>query len=114
VCDRIAVLRNGVVVAQGATGDILGASLERTWDIDVVDDAARLARELTAQPWVESASATGTTRVSVTAATPSAGHTGIAPVVASGGYGLVSLRPRDRGLEDVFDSLVSEVDGSVG
>jgi ABC-2 type transport system ATP-binding protein len=109
VCDRIAVLRNGVVVAHGVTADILGAALERTWDIDVVDDAERLARELNTLPWVERASSTGRTRVSVTAVTPSAGHTGLAPVLA--GFGLVSLRPRDRGLEDVFDSLVSEVDG---
>jgi ABC-2 type transport system ATP-binding protein len=111
VCDRIAVLRNGVVVAQGATADILNASAERTWDIDVVDEAPRLADELTALPWVERAAATGQTRVSVTAVTPSAGQTGLARVLT--GFRLVSLKPRDRGLEDVFDSLVSEVDGSL-
>jgi ABC-2 type transport system ATP-binding protein len=111
VCDRIAVLRNGVVVAQGATADILNASAERTWDIDVVDEAPRLADELTALPWVERATATGQTRVSVTAVTPSAGQTGLARVLT--GFRLVSLKPHDRGLEDVFDSLVSEVDGSL-
>ena len=111
VCDRIAVMRDGVVVAQGATADILNASAERTWDIDVVDEAPRLADELTALPWVERAAATGRTRVSVTAVTPSAGHTGLARVLTD--FRLVSLKPRDRGLEDVFDSLVSEVDGSL-
>jgi ABC-2 type transport system ATP-binding protein len=103
VCDRVAIVSQGRVVASGPLGDLAGAATQLRLLLDRVD-AALLAL---VRRHGEVASVEGTT------VTLDVDDLDVAPdlatVLIGSGYRLYGLVPVQRSLEDVFVDLVGEV-----
>ena len=95
--DRLLVIGNGRIVADGPVASLLGADGVA---VRAFDNAA-LGRDLEAKGYTVSSGADG----ELVVAGAAAGDVGA--VAAAGGHVLSELRPRQRGLEDVFFSLTA-------
>jgi ABC-2 type transport system ATP-binding protein len=95
--DRLLVIGNGRIVADGPVASLLGTD---GVSVRSVDNAA-LGRDLEAKGYAVSAGSDGDLVVS------GAAPGDVGAVAAAGGHVLSELRPRQRGLEDVFFSLTA-------
>ena len=103
VCDRVAIIDRGRVVAAGALDDLLSAAPQVRVSLDRVDEA--LLSALRRHGEVSAVDAT-TVTVALHGATDAAD---LAETVVRAGYRLHALEPLRQSLEDLFVSLV---DGS--
>ena len=103
VCDRVAIVRQGRVVASGPLDDLAGAVTQLRVLLDRVDRAVLALLEGHGQ----------VTRVEGTAVTLDVDTLDLAPALArelvGAGYRLYGLVPVQRSLEDIFVDLVGEV-----
>jgi ABC-2 type transport system ATP-binding protein len=95
--DRLVVIGDGRIVADGPIGSLLAGDGVRVRTLD----AAGLAGSLTAAGLTVSASADGALAVSGATAEQ------VGRIAAAGGHVLTDLRPADRGLEDLFFQLTA-------
>jgi ABC-2 type transport system ATP-binding protein len=106
LCDRIAVLNRGRLVAEGATADLLARDAHLTVRFDQPADAERAAAVLAAAGWATEPAAevepAGTGLIVV--APPEAGST-VSRLLADGGCYPAELSPRRASLEAVFLEL---------
>ena len=106
VCDRVAILAAGRVVAEGSVDELKqrygGAS---RYEIVVESGSEALVRALSGEAWAERAElADGVVTVVVTDAAQA--RVRVPAIVAGLGLGLVRFEPREASLEDVFVRLV--------
>ena len=104
VCDRVAILARGRVVAEGTVAEVLAAGKPATMLVRVPDHPAALAA--LAGSGIDAAPDGDMLRVRV----PAAGAEAITRALASSGLWLSELRPDQVSLEDVFLRL-TEGDG---
>jgi ABC-2 type transport system ATP-binding protein len=106
LCDRIAVLNRGRLVAEGATADLLARDAHLTARFDTVAEAERAAGLLAAAGWAtEPAPEVEPAGVAlVVVVSPEAGSR-VSRVLAEGGCFPAELSPRRPSLETVFLEL---------
>lgn len=114
VCDRVAIVEAGRVVAQGGVDELTsrrGAGTRLL--VQVTDGAEALQQALRAEPWVGDVfvrqaadGPAGGPAVEVVTSDASAGALRLPRVVADLGLGLVRLERVEPSLEDVFVDLV--------
>jgi len=101
LCDRVAIVRSGRVVYEGAL-DELHAARAPSYRVRTTDDA-RAAQVARAQPGVDEVRRDGDGGVLVGAAEPAIGRLSVALVEA--GLAILALSPQTATLEDLFFSL---------
>jgi ABC-2 type transport system ATP-binding protein len=103
VCDRVALIKEGRLLAQGRLDELVGRGNALQIRVANIDAAYDLLRELPWVPWVERNDG-----FLVVGVDPQLGSEVNAALAQSGIY-LSELRPHDLGLESVFLQLIGEV-----
>ncbi len=106
VCDAVAILDHGHVVAQAPIGELTAAYGERKVVVEVTDGADELAALLAARPWAASVVRGTNGSIEVTVTDAAAAQHDIPAMVAAQGIGLARLEAGEMGLEEVFVELV--------
>ena len=106
VCDAVAILDHGHVVAQAPIGELTAAYGERKVVVEVTDGADELAAHLAARPWAASVARGTNGSIEVTVTDAAAAQHEIPAMVAAQGIGLARLEAGEMGLEEVFVELV--------
>jgi len=106
VCDAVAILDLGHVVAQAPIAELKATYGARRVVLDVTDGADELAAELTLRPWASAVARGANGSIEVTVADLAAAQHEIPAMVAARGSGLSRLDAGELGLEDVFVELV--------
>ncbi|MGY1825930.1 MULTISPECIES: ABC transporter ATP-binding protein [unclassified Blastococcus] len=107
VADTIGVLRDGRLLYQGATADLLADHARPAWTVRLRDGADRAGAALEDQPWVTrvTSPARGVLRVDVTSA--HSAEIGLVPALAACGARIVAIEPHTADLETAFLSLTT-------
>ncbi|CAL8979955.1 putative ABC transporter ATP-binding protein YxlF [Cellulomonas sp. T2.31MG-18] len=106
VCDAVAILDLGRVVAQAPIAELKATYGARKVVLDVTDDADGLAAELAGRPWASAVERGTNGSIEVTVVDLAAAQHEIPAMVAARGSGLSRLDAGELGLEDVFVELV--------
>jgi len=106
VCDAVAILDHGRVVAQAPIAELTAAYGERKVVVEVTDGADELAALLAARPWAASVVRGPNGSIEVTVTDAVAAQHDIPAIVAGQGIGLARLEAGEMGLEEVFVELV--------
>ena len=102
VCDRVAILNHGKVVAQGGVQELLGTSDRVEVVVDRSPDAVRI---ITSLPWVKDASLDGD---AIVVSAPVSRSAEITKVLGEHGLYPSIIRPRQESLERYFLELTGE------
>jgi ABC-2 type transport system ATP-binding protein len=105
VADQVGILRDGRLLWQGGTGDLIDTYLQPSWLVRIAGEAAPVAAALTAQPWATRVEPIGADTIRVDATSIDAGEHGIPAVIAACGAGQVSCEPVAADLESAFLAL---------
>jgi ABC-2 type transport system ATP-binding protein len=105
VADQVGILRDGRLLWQGATRDLIDTYLQPSWLVRIAGDAAPVAAAMTAQPWASRVEPIGADAIRVDATSIDAGERGIPAVIAACGAGQVSCEPAAADLESAFLAL---------
>jgi ABC-2 type transport system ATP-binding protein len=105
VADQVGILRDGRLIYQGATAELLGRHLTPRWLVRIAGDAGPVAAALGAAPWVTTVERSGPDEVRVDATSLEAGERGIPAVIAGCGARQVSCEPAAADLEAAFLAL---------
>jgi ABC-2 type transport system ATP-binding protein len=108
IADHVGILREGRLLYQGATGELIDRYLRPRWLVRVAGDAVPVAAALRAQPWATRVDPAGTGMIRVDATTLEEGERGIPAVIAGCGARQVSCEPVAADLESAFLSLTGE------
>ncbi|GMU41412.1 MAG: ABC transporter ATP-binding protein [Chloroflexota bacterium] len=102
VCDTVGILQRGQMIFQGALADLLTGDRTPGVLVRVRDDAEGVARSLASEPWVASAVATAPGEVRVGVHSTEQAESLLAGALARAGARVVSVRPEEASLEQVF------------
>jgi len=105
IADRVGILRDGRLLYQGATRDLIDTYLEPSWLVRLAGDPAAVAAAMTGQPWATKVERVSADTIRVDATTVEAGERGIPAVLAARGARQVSCEPRAADLESAFLAL---------
>ena len=107
VCDRVAILDRGRVVAQAETSELRARIGSRQIGLTLgsAAEAAALAADLAAAPWAVKIEHEGVT-LTVTANDLAAAERAIPAAVAARGFALARMESGEASLEEVFVALV--------
>ena len=105
VADQMGILRDGRLLWQGPTRDLIDTYLRPSWLVRIAGDAAPVAAAMTAQPWATSVEPVGAGTIRVDATSIDAGEHGIPAVIVACGAGQVSCEPAAADLESAFLAL---------
>jgi len=105
IADQVGILRDGRLLYQGATRDLIDTYLEPSWLVRIAGDPAPVAAAMTSQPWATRVEPVGADTVRVDATSVEAGERGIPAVLAACGARQVSCEPRAADLESAFLAL---------
>jgi ABC-2 type transport system ATP-binding protein len=109
VADHVGILREGRLLYQGSTQELIDRYLRPRWLVRVAGDIAPVAAALRAEPWATRVDPTGTGAIRVDAMTLEQGERGIPAVIAGCGARQVSCEPVAADLESAFLSLTGEI-----
>ncbi|WP_104523633.1 ABC transporter ATP-binding protein [Blastococcus atacamensis] len=107
VADTIGVLRDGRLLYQGATQDLLADHARPGWTVRLREGADRARAALEGQPWVTRVTSPARTVLHVDVTSADAAETGLVPVLAACGARIVAIEPHTADLETAFLSLTS-------
>ncbi len=102
VCDTVGILQRGRMIFQGPLADLLTGDRTPGVLVRVREDAEGVARSLASEPWVASAVATAPGEVRVGVHSTEEAELLLAGALARAGARVVSLRPEEASLEQVF------------
>lgn len=105
VCDQLGVLRDGRLLYQGPTDDLLRTRARPGWRIRVRGGAGAVASALAAEDWVQEASAEGDGVVVVDVADSERGERRLAGALDAAGARLLGVESLAPSLEQVFLEL---------
>ncbi|HXP20198.1 MAG TPA: ATP-binding cassette domain-containing protein [Streptosporangiaceae bacterium] len=111
IADRVGILRDGRLLYQGATGDLIDTYLRPAWLVRIAGQADQVAAAITDQPWATRVELAGADSIRVDAVTIEAGERGIPAAIAACGARQVSCEPVAADLESAFLALTSSVAG---
>jgi len=106
VCDRVAILHRGRVVANATTAEIKRRAAVDRLTMEIEGELEPLAADLAHQPWVRSVERSGA-RLSLAVEDLAQAQREIPAAVARAGVGLKRLETEELSLEDVFVDLVT-------
>jgi ABC-2 type transport system ATP-binding protein len=113
VADQVGILRDGRLLYQGGTQQLIDDYLRPSWQLRVAGDTAPVAAAVAAQPWAVAVQASGAGLIRIDAVSIEAGERGIPAVVAACGARQVSCEPVAADLESAFLALTGAVAGVV-
>ena len=105
VADRVGILRDGRLLYQGGTRELMDNYLTPSWLLRIADSTSRVAAALAEQPWVTTVEPVEPGVLRVDAASIEDGERGIPVVVAACGARQVSCEPAAADLEAAFLAL---------
>jgi ABC-2 type transport system ATP-binding protein len=105
IADQVGILREGRLLYQGATKDLIDTYLEPSWLVRIAGDPHPVAAALAAAPWTTRAEPAGADAIRVDATSLEAGERGIPAVIAGCGARQVSCEPVAADLESAFLAL---------
>ena len=105
IADQVGILRDGRLLYQGATKDLIDTYLEPSWLIRIAGDLHPVAAALAGEPWATRAEPVGADTIRVDATSIEAGERGIPAVLAGCGARQVSCEPVAADLESAFLAL---------
>lgn len=111
IADRVGILRDGRLLYQGATRDLIDTYLKPSWLVRIAGDIAPVAAAMAGEPWVTGAEPAGSDTIRVDAASIEAGERGIPAVIAACGARQVSCEPAAADLESAFLALTGARSG---
>jgi ABC-2 type transport system ATP-binding protein len=107
IADQVGILRDGRMLYQGATRELIDTYLRPSWLVRIASDIGPVVAGLTDADWVTKVEPTGADAVMVDAVTIEAGERGIPAVIAACGARQVSCEPVAADLESAFLALIS-------
>ncbi len=111
IADQVGILRDGRLLYQGGTQQLIDDYLRPSWQLRIAGDAAPVAAAVAAQPWAVAVEASGPGIIRIDATSIEAGERGIPAVVAACGARQVSCEPVAADLESAFLALTGAVAG---
>ncbi len=108
LADQVGILRDGRLLYQGATQDLIDHYLTPSWLVRIGGELAPVAAALAAAQWATAVARAGPETLRVDATTIEAGELGIPSVLAACGARQVSCEPAAADLESAFLSLTGE------
>jgi ABC-2 type transport system ATP-binding protein len=105
IADQVGILRDGRLLYQGSTRELIDTYLTPRWLVRIASDTAPVLAAAAAQPWVTRAEAEGTDAIRIDAASIEAGERGIPALIAACNARQVSCQPVDADLESAFLTL---------
>jgi len=107
VADQVGILRDGRLLYQGGTQELIDTYLTPSWLLRIGGDAASVAAAMSCQSWASKVAPAGPDLLRVDATSIEAGERGIPAVVAACGARQVSCEPVDADLESAFLALTA-------
>jgi ABC-2 type transport system ATP-binding protein len=111
IADRVGILRDGRLLYQGATRDLIDTYLKPSWLVRIAGDIAPVAAAMSGEPWVTGVGPAGSDTIRVDATSIEAGERGIPAVIAACGGRQVSCEPAAADLESAFLALTGARSG---
>jgi ABC-2 type transport system ATP-binding protein len=105
IAGQVGILRDGRLLYQGATQDLIDTYLEPSWLVRIAGDLYPVAAALAGEPWATRAEPVGPDAIRVDATSIEAGERGIPAVVAGCGARQISCEPVAADLESAFLAL---------
>jgi ABC-2 type transport system ATP-binding protein len=105
VADQVGILRDGRLLYQGSTRELVDTVLQPSWLVRVAGDADPVAAAMAGQQWATRVERVGADTIRIDATSIQAGEHGIPVVIAACGAGLVSCEPVAADLEAAFLAL---------
>jgi ABC-2 type transport system ATP-binding protein len=105
VADQVGILRDGRLLYQGGTRELMDNYLTPSWLLRLADRTSQVAAGLAEQPWVTKVEPTEPGVLRVDATSIEDGERGIPAVVAACGARQVSCEPAAADLEAAFLAL---------
>jgi ABC-2 type transport system ATP-binding protein len=102
IADHVGILRDGRLLYQGGTQDLIDKYLTPTWLVRIAGETAPVVAALASQSWASQVEQTGPGTVRIEATSMAAGERGVPAVIAACGARLVSFEPADADLESAF------------
>ncbi len=107
VADQVAILRDGRLLYQGPTRELIDTYLKPSWLLRIAGDLGPVSAALAGQPWVTKVEAAGPDSLRIDAISIESGERGIPAVVAGCAARQVSCEPAEADLESAFLALTS-------
>jgi len=105
IADQVGILRDGRLLYQGGTQDLIDTYLTPTWLVRIAGETAPVVAAAACQPWASLVEQTEPGTIRIEATSIEAGERGIPAVIAACGARLVSCEPADADLESAFLAL---------
>lgn len=105
VADQVGILRDGRLIYQGPTQDLIDTYLTPSWVVRIAGDAAPVTAAMAGQQWATRVEPAGADTIRVDASSIEAGERGIPAVIAACGARQVSCEPAAADLESAFLAL---------
>ena len=105
VCDTIGILRDGRLLFQGPTRDLLAGKAAPAFTVRLRPPFDSVAEALEAAPWVHLVERTGLDRLRVTVTSTDAAERDLVRTLADAGARVVGIAPAEVDLEHVFLEL---------
>jgi len=106
VCDTVAILDRGRVVAQAPIDELKARYAEQKVVVEVTGGADQLAEEIGRQPWVTTVARGSNGAIEITVKDVRAAQQEIPAMIADLQLGLSRMEAGEMGLEEVFVKLV--------
>jgi len=107
IADQVGILRDGRLLYQGSTRELIDTYLQPSWLVRIAGDAAPVAAAMAGQQWATRVEPIGADTIRVDAASIEAGERGIPAVIAACGARQVSCEPAAADLESAFLALTA-------
>ena len=111
IADRVGILRDGRLLYQGATQDLIDTYLKPSWLVRIAGDIAPVAAAMAGETWATAIEPAGSGTIRVDATSIEAGERGIPAVIAACGARQVSCEPAAADLETAFLALTGARSG---
>ncbi len=112
VADRIGILRDGRLLYQGATRDLIDTYLRPSWLVRLAGDAAPVIAAMASESWATRVEPVSADTIRVDAVSVERGERGIPAVIAACGARQVSCEPAAADLESAFLALTGATTGA--
>ncbi len=111
IADQVGILRDGRLLYQGATQDLIDTYLKPSWLVRIAGDIAPVAAAMAGETWATGIEPAGSGTIRVDATSIEAGERGIPAVIAACGARQVSCEPAAADLETAFLALTGARSG---